>query len=176
VQAATEGLKVPDLEVLDQDGQPQHFYTDLVSGKVVAINFVFTTCTTVCPPMGATFSRLQRLLAEAGREDVALISVSIDPAVDTPARMKAWGRNFKAGDHWTLVTGAKPQIDRLLKGLGVFTADKSEHSPITILGNDRTGQWKRTNGLASPQKMVRQLMAMSEEPSAAPAADSVAGQ
>jgi protein SCO1/2 len=38
------------------------FYTDLVKGRVVAVNFIFTTCTTICPPLGATFARVQREL------------------------------------------------------------------------------------------------------------------
>ncbi len=169
-------LQIPNYAVLDQDGQAVRFYEDLIRGKVVAINFVFTTCTTVCPPMGATFSRLQKLLVEEGREDVALISVSIDPAVDTPARMKRWGQNFKAGQGWTLVTGSKPQIDRLLKGLGVFTVDKTEHSPITLLGNDRTGQWKRTNGLAAPSKIIQELDALTQGVESASLRDEALGR
>ena len=49
--AAPSGINIPDVELLDQDGRKVRFYTDLVKGKVVAINFIFTTCTTICPPI-----------------------------------------------------------------------------------------------------------------------------
>src|SRR5215213_4690342 len=76
---ATEKLVIPDVEVLDQDGQKLHFYTDLVKDRVVAINFIFTTCTTICPPLGATFARVQKDLGERAGREVQMISISVDP-------------------------------------------------------------------------------------------------
>ncbi|HVF45623.1 MAG TPA: SCO family protein, partial [Pyrinomonadaceae bacterium] len=119
---AASGMNIPDVELLDQDGRKVRFYSDLVKGKVVAINFIFTTCTTICPPLGATFARVQRELGERAGRDVQLISISVDPATDTPERLKAWGQKFKAGGGWTLVTGAKPQVDELLRALGATFA------------------------------------------------------
>ncbi|HWS88879.1 MAG TPA: SCO family protein [Pyrinomonadaceae bacterium] len=145
-------MSIPDVELLDQDGRRVRFYTDLVKGKVVAVNFVFTTCTTVCPPLGATFARVQRELA--GR-DVHLISVSVDPATDTPERLKAWGGKFKAGPGWTLLTGPKPQVDELLKALGAATASPSDHTPTVLVGNDARGQWTRAYGLARPAVLIK---------------------
>src|SRR5215471_11601011 len=74
---AVSGLMIPDVELVDQSGKKVHFYSDLVKGKVVAINTIFTTCTTICPVMGANFARLSRLLSEEGK--LNLISISIDP-------------------------------------------------------------------------------------------------
>ena len=150
--SAGESPRIPDVPVLDQTGRRLNFYTDLVKGKTVAINFIFTTCTTVCPPLGATFARVQKELA--GR-DVHLISISVDPATDTPERLKAWGEKFKAGPGWTLVTGAKPQVDELLKALGAATASPSDHTPTVLVGNDAKGQWTRAYGLAPPSKLVQ---------------------
>ena len=106
-------MSIPDVELLDQDGRKIHFYSDLVKGKTVAINFIFTTCTTICPPMGATFASVQK---ELGDRDVQFISISVDPVTDTPERLKAWRAKFKAGPRWTLVTGEKEKIDELLDG------------------------------------------------------------
>jgi cytochrome oxidase Cu insertion factor (SCO1/SenC/PrrC family)/ABC-type branched-subunit amino acid transport system substrate-binding protein len=172
--AATETVElgdmtVPDVELIDQDGRPVRFYTDLVAGKVVAINFIFTTCTTICPPMGANFGRLQRALGDRMGAEVSLISVSVDPLVDTPPRLKAWGAQFGAGPGWTLVTGAKSQVDDLLKALGVFTPDKLDHSPTLLVGNDRTGRWTRAHGLAAPDTLAELIVSMLEPGGLTPA-------
>ncbi len=148
-------MAIPDVELLDQNGDKVHFYTDLVKGKTVAINFIFTTCTTICPPLGATFARVQKDLGERAGRDVRLISVSVDPATDTPERMKAWGAKFHAVEGWTLVTGAKPEVDKLLLALGAATASPADHSPTILIGNDAAGQWTRTYGLARPGVLVK---------------------
>lgn len=145
---------IPDVSLFDQDGRPVRFHTDLVKGKVVAMNFVFTTCTTVCPPMGATFGKLRRLLGEKAGRDVHLISVSVDPRTDTPERLKAWAGKFGAGPGWTLVTGDAGQVGTLLKALGVYTASPAEHTPIVLVGNDARGEWTRAYGLAPPEQLA----------------------
>jgi protein SCO1 len=151
---AVDGLNVPDVTVIDQDGKPRRFYTDLVKGRTVALNFIFTTCTTVCPPMGANFGKLQSLLGERLGREVFLVSVSVDPAVDTPQRMKEWGAKFGAGPGWTLVTGERAQITQLLKTMGIFTPDKADHSPLVLIGNDAVHRWTRTYGLTTPAKLA----------------------
>ena len=164
---AVSHLNIPDVNVVDQDGKPVHFYSDLVKDKVVAVNFVFTTCTTICPPMGANFARLQKILGDRTGREVHLISVSVDPTTDTPERMKAWGRKFGAGPGWTLVTGSKEEVTRLLKALGVYTPDINDHSPLVLVGNDARHQWTRAYGLAAPAKIAELIDGM-----AAPAKDS----
>jgi protein SCO1/2 len=152
---AASAMTIPDVELLDQDGRKVRFYSDLVRGKVVAINFIFTTCTTICPPLGATFARVQRELGERAGRDVQLISVSVDPATDTPERMKAWGAKFKAGPGWTFVTGSKPQVSELLSALAASTARREDHTPTVLIGNDATGQWTRAYGLTTPSRIVK---------------------
>ena len=148
-------MNIPDTELLDQDGRKIHFYTDLVRGKTVAINFIFTTCTTICPPLGATFARVQKELGDKVGRDVRFISISVDPATDTPERLKAWGAKFRAGDGWTFVTGNKPQVDELLRALGASSARREDHSPTALIGNDARGIWTRTYGLAKPSQLVQ---------------------
>jgi len=150
--------KIPDVQLVDQDGKPVHFYSDLVKGKTVAMNFVFTSCTTICPPMGANFAKLQKLTAGKG---VQLISISIDPAVDNPQSLKAWAAKFGAGPGWTLVTGDRNEVIRLLKALGVYTAAITEHTPLVLLGNDAGHRWTRAYGLAAPAKLAELLDQMS---------------
>jgi cytochrome oxidase Cu insertion factor (SCO1/SenC/PrrC family) len=152
---AAKTPRVPDVQVLDQDGRALKFYTDLVKGKTVAVNFIFTSCTTICPPLGATFRRVQQELGERAGRDVHLISVSVDPVTDTPERLKAWGAKFKAGPGWTFVTGAKPDVDELLRALGAATAKPEDHSPAILIINDRKNVATRTYGLARPSQIVK---------------------
>jgi protein SCO1/2 len=157
-------LKIPDLALVDQDGKPVRFYSDLVQGKVVMINFIFTSCTTICPPMGATFGKVQQLLGERAGRDVHLISVSVDPATDTPARMKAWGQKFGAAPGWTLVTGDRDTVIQLLKALGVYTPNINDHTPLVLAGNDPRGAWTRAYGLAAPARLVELIDSLKETP------------
>ena len=155
--ATSSKLNVPDVELIDQDGRKVRFYTDLLKGKVVAVQFIFTTCTTICPPLGATFARVQREMGERAGRDVHFISISVDPATDTPERMKAWGEKFKAGPGWTLVTGAKPQVDEVLRALGASASSPADHTPAVLVGNDAKNQWTRAYGLARPSVLVKLL-------------------
>ena len=148
-------LNIPDIELLDQNGRKIRFYTDLVKGQTVAINFIFTTCTTICPPLGATFARVQKELGDKVGRDVRFISISVDPAIDTPERLKAWGAKFHAGDGWTFVTGSKPQVDELLRALGASSARREDHTPTILIGNDARGSWTRTYGLAKSSQLVQ---------------------
>ena len=148
-------MNIPDIEVLDQNGRKIHFYTDLIKGQTVVINFIFTTCTTICPPLGATFARVQKELGDKVGRDVRFISISVDPATDTPERLKAWGAKFHAGDGWTFVTGNKPDVDELLRVLGASSARREDHSPTVLIGNDAHGAWTRTYGLANTGQLVQ---------------------
>jgi protein SCO1/2 len=149
---------IPDVELVDQDGKTVHLYSDLVRGRVAALSFIFTTCTTICPLIGANLGRLQTELGQSLGEDIALISVSVDPATDTPQRMKAWGTQFGAKSGWSLLTGDKETVDQLLKVLGLFTPDIQNHSPFLLLVNDRTGDWTRVNALETPPPKVAEIL------------------
>jgi len=152
--STTTALRIPDVTVQDQNGKSLNFYTDLVKGKVVAINFVFTTCTTICPPLTATFRRVQQELA-AQNSSAQLISVSVDPAVDTPERLRDFAAKFKAEPGWAFVTGNTSDINSLLQQLGVAVTNKNDHTPMILIGNDETGYWTRAYGLSSPTALVK---------------------
>jgi protein SCO1 len=163
VPTSGKTLNIPDVEVLDQDGKVRHFYTDLIKDKTVAVNFIFTNCTTICPPLGATFARVQREMGEKVGRDVHFISVSVDPLTDTPERLKAWGGKFKAGNGWTFVTGNKPEIDRLLQALGAAASRREDHTPSVIIGNDSKDVWRRTYGLAKTTQIIELIDSVAKE-------------
>jgi len=145
--------RIPNTRVLDQNAKQLNFYDDLIKGKTVAINFIFTTCTTVCPPMSATFRKVQQTALERGL-DIRLVSVSVDPVVDTPERLRAFAEKFKAEEGWTFVTGDKGEMDSLLLALGASVTDKNDHTPMILLGNDMVDYWTRAYGLSPPTRIV----------------------
>ena len=158
-------LEIPDIELVDQTGRRVRFYSDLVRGRIVAMNFIFTRCTTICPPLTANMAHLQRLLIEnPDAPDVQLLTISVDPLNDTPERMRAFSERFDARGGWKFLTGTKQDVDRLLKALGVFTPVKEEHAPIALVGNDATSKWTRLSGLAPPATLAEVLHSVALDP------------
>ncbi len=153
-QYAFSSSQIPDVRVYDQNGQALNFYTDLIKGRNVAINFIFTTCTNVCPVLTATFRRVQVELEKA-QSDTKLISVSVDPTVDTPERLRDFAGKFKTGPGWTFVTGVKSDIDTLLRQLGAGAGNKNDHTSMILIGNDPANVWTRTYGLSSPTVLIK---------------------
>lgn len=142
---------VPDVSLTDESGKAVRFRSDLMHGRTVAVNFIFTSCTTICTPMSGTFAKVETLL---GERDVRLISITLDPETDTPERLASWKKKFRGKSSWTLLTGAKENIDTLGKALGVFTPDRVSHTPMVVVLNETTGRIKRVNGLANAQAIV----------------------
>ena len=154
---------IPDVALRDQDGRTVNVYRDLMQGRVVAVNFIFTRCTTICPQLGAASAALAQKLAATGRGDFRVISISIDPETDTPERLRAWSENFGPAPGWTLLTGPRREIDTLLKALQAYTPDINLHSSTFLLGNETTGTWKRVAGSAPAATLADTLSALAEE-------------
>lgn len=155
---AQQQVRIPEANVVDQDGRRLSFHSDLVKGRTVAINFIFTTCATICPMLSANFQKVQKEL-DAARDDVRLISISVDPVNDTPARLKRFAEQYRAGPNWTFVTGAKGEIDALLNALGMPVRNKLEHTPLVLVGNDAANHWTRVDGLAAPADVLAAIRA-----------------
>lgn len=160
--SSADSPRIPDVTVQDQNGKSLNFYSDLVKGKVVAVNFVFTTCTAICPSLTATFRRVQQQLAEQ-KVQAHLISVSVDPTVDTPERLQQFAAKFKAEPGWTFVTGNTSDIDSILKEFGVGVANKNDHTPMVLIGNEEAGYWTRAYGLSSPTALVKLIKLASSQ-------------
>ncbi len=160
---ASKKGRLPDVELLDQNGKKVRLRSDIAKDKVLAVSFIFTTCPTICPPMGASLGRVQDELGARLDKDVALVSVSINPTTDTPERMKAWGAQFKARSGWSLLTGDATVIDGLLKETGMFTSAIEDHAPLLLLCSDKTGERRRVHALSTPPKEIARILgAMSD--------------
>ena len=154
-QSASEvRVQIPNMELLDQDGRQVKFASDVIKDRTAVIDTVFTTCTTICPVMGANYARLAKTLKGRLGHDVIMISVSVDPVNDTPSRLKTWSAKFYKGPGWILLTGPKSQVDTLLKSLGLYTAEPQDHQSSVLIGNQANG-WIRASALSSPDKWVK---------------------
>jgi len=152
-----------DTVLINQDGQPMRFYTDLLKDKVVIINTFFTTCTSVCPPMSKSLQAIQTWLGDRLGKDVYIISISVDAAVDTPPRLKDYAQKYKARPGWYFLTGKKANAEGVLRKIGMFVEDKDDHSTIMIIGNLQTGLWKKAMGLAKAGDLIKVVESVLED-------------
>jgi protein SCO1/2 len=159
---ADTGVKVEllDLELVDKDGKAVRFESEAVAGHIVAIDFVYTTCTTICPILSAVMDRVQDQLDGHLGEKIRLISISIDPNRDTPRRLREYAGKFGAGPDWIWLTGGKLQVDRVLIELGAYAVDFVDHPPMVVIGDPRSGSWSRIVGIPAPEDVAAQLEAL----------------
>ena len=144
-----------DTVLIDQNGERVRFYSDLLKNKTVIIDSFFATCQGSCLPMNQNLARIQDALGDRLGKDVNIISISVDPTVDTPTLLKAYSKKLNARPGWHFLTGDKESVDYVLKKLGQFVEDKNDHFNIFIIGNDRTGLWKKAFGLAKSDELVK---------------------
>jgi len=144
-----------DVELINQDGKKVHFYSDVLKGKTVIVNAFFTSCTSVCPPMNRNMEKIQEALGDRVGRDVFLVSMTVDPETDTPARMKEYAKKFHAGPGWLFLTGKKENLDWALYKLGQYVESKDDHQTVLIIGNEPTGLWKKAFGMANVAELVQ---------------------
>lgn len=143
-----------DTVLVDQHGESLRFYSDLLEGRVVVINAFFTSCTGVCPVMAGNLVRVQDWLDDRLESEVRLISISVDPATDTPEKLAAYAERFGAREGWSFLTGDAAQVDFVLRRLGQAVNQPEDHTSIMAVGNLRTGLWKKVQGLASSADVI----------------------
>jgi protein SCO1/2 len=144
-----------DVVLLNQNGERMRFYSDLLQNKVVIIDSFFATCQGSCLPMNRNLEKVQEALGDHIGKDVLIISISVDPTVDTPASLKEYARKLHARPGWYFLTGDKQNVDFALNKLGQYVNDKQDHLNIFIIGNERTGLWKKAFGLARSDELVK---------------------
>jgi protein SCO1/2 len=150
----------PNIELTTQDGKTVHFYDDLIKGKIVAIDLIYTTCQYSCPLETARLAQVQKILGDRVGKDIFFYSITIDPANDTPAVLKAYAKKFHAGPGWTFLTGKKEDIEFLSKKLGLYSdpaATLDGHTPHLLLGNEPLGQWMRNSALDNPRFLSQMI-------------------
>lgn len=144
-----------DVVLINQNGEKMRLYSDLLQGKVVIINSFFGTCQGSCLPMNHNLEKVQQALGDRVGKDVNIISISVDPTVDTPASLKVYAKNLHARPGWYFLSGDKQNVDFALKKIGHFVNVREDHPNIIIIGNERTGLWKKAFGLAQSDELVK---------------------
>jgi cytochrome oxidase Cu insertion factor (SCO1/SenC/PrrC family) len=136
----------PNVELTTHEGEKVRFFDDVIEGKVVAINFIFTKCRNTCPAETAKMRQVQRLLGDRVGKDVFIYSISLDPRWDTPERLKAYAEKFEVQPGWTFLTGDIDDINLIQKKLGMLIEDlddPEDHNTSLIVGNQVTGRWQK---------------------------------
>ena len=142
-----------DVELINQNGEQMRLYSDLLKDKVVVINFFFATCQGVCLPMNRNLEKVQEALGERLGKDLYIISITVDPTVDTPASLKEYAKKMNAKPGWHFITGTKENVEFALRKLGQYVDNKENHTNLIIIGNERTGLWKKAFGLAKSDEL-----------------------
>jgi|SRR5690242_58205 len=140
--------------VRDQLGRRHRFYDDLVKGRTVLINFMFTTCDGICPRATANLARAQELIPDLLGSDLHMLSISVDPVNDTPKRLAEYARAHRARPGWFFLTGAPADLKALRVSLGAPDDDKMQHTGLVTIGNDRVGRWRHFYSLSSPESIA----------------------
>jgi protein SCO1/2 len=158
-RVAADGSKMfPNTELITQDGKTVHFYDDLIKGKIVVIDLMYTTCQYACPLETARLAQVQKILGDRVGKEIFFYSISIDPEHDTPDVLKAYMEKFHVKPGWTFLTGKKEEITYLSKRLGLYydpSVNKDGHVAYMLIGNEETGQWLRNSAVDNPSFEAR---------------------
>jgi len=161
----TQSYSVPDVTLRDRGGEPIRLRRVLAGDRPVLVQFIFTTCQTICPMLTATMAQAQEDLRRL-QPDTRIVSISIDPEQDTPKRLRRYARSHGAEGDWTFLTG---DWDAIRKTLGAFNAmyrggNKMYHEPYTFIRPASSEQWVRYNGLMSADSLVAEYKDLVRHP------------
>jgi protein SCO1/2 len=158
---STADYTLPRVELVRDDGMVVALPAELDDGRPVVLNFIFTTCAGICPLMSQVLSQAQQRLG-AQREQVHIVSISLDPEQDTPARLRDYAKRFKAGPQWRHYTGTVEASIAVQRAFDVYRGDKMNHTPVTFLRAGPGKPWVRIDGYATGEELaaeVRDLVA-----------------
>lgn len=144
---------IPDVVLTDAEAQPVRLRELLTADDPVMLNFIFTTCTTICPVMTKVFADVRTRLGDEAK-NLRLVSISIDPENDTPAQLKAYAHKFEAGARWKFLTGRVQDVAAVQRAFETYDSDKMNHAPLTLLRAAPGKPWVRIDGFASPDDLA----------------------
>jgi len=156
-----ESYQIPDVALVNQHGKKVRLRTVLKGDEPVAMNFVFTTCTTICPVMTATFYALEKALgAEVG--NLRLVSISLDPEYDSPEVLDAYAKQFGAGAGWEFLTGDANELTKVYRAFDGAFGSKFSHVPFTLFSVPGIEEWLRIEGLPSVAGLVSEYRKLAQ--------------
>jgi len=160
--AAPSAAKVVlrDAPLLDASAKRVRLANDVIGERIAVVNFVYTSCTTVCPVSSATFQKLQEKLGPRLGKEVVLVSITVDPLRDTPQKLREYAARYEAREGWAWLTGAKPDVDGVLRGLGAYAPRFEDHPAMVLVGDARGGPWTRFFGFPSVEELMARIDTM----------------
>jgi len=156
VARSTANYAVPDTMLVRSDGAHVSFAHEIDDGRPVLLDFIYTTCTTICPVLSQTFAEVQKRLGPDAAK-VRMVSVSIDPEEDTPSRLVEYAKRYHAGDQWSFYTGTVAASIQVQRAFDVYRGDKMNHSPITLYRPAPGQRWVRLDGFATPDAVMGEV-------------------
>jgi protein SCO1/2 len=156
---STANYPVPDVTLVRADGVRVKLAQELDDSRPVLLDFIYTTCTTICPVLSQTFTEVQKRLGSDASK-VKMISISIDPEEDTPARLSDYAKRFRAGAQWQFYTGTIEASIATQRAFDAYRGDKMSHSPVTFFRGAAGQPWVRLDGFATPDALVSELRPM----------------
>ncbi len=157
VTRLSETYVIPEVTLVRSDGAAVRFPAEIEDGGPIILNFIYTTCTAVCPLMSRLFSEVQEELGKA-HSNVQMVSISIDPEHDTPATLARHARKFGAGRQWQHYTGSAEASIAVQRAFKVYRGDKMSHTPATFVRGAPGQPWVRLEGFASAEEVVREYL------------------
>ena len=152
-----------DTPLLTPQGEEVRFYSDLVAGKVVVINFIFTRCGSACPLMTSRLNQVRKSLGERFGKEITFLSISVDPR-DTVEDMRRFAeKNQAVHPGWFFLTGKPENVQQVLGRLGQFVDDPEAHSTMLIAGNGRTQHWKKLRSDLPTPGLAENLRFLADE-------------
>lgn len=161
VKRTEVAYKIPPLTLVRQDGVKVEFPAQLDDGRPVFLDFIYTSCTAVCPVLSQVFSQFQEKLGK-DRDKVSMVSISIDPEYDTPARLIEYAKKFDAKAQWQHYTGTAQASIAIQKAFDAYRGDKMNHIPVTFLRPAPGKPWVRLEGFATPDVLVQEYRKMAK--------------
>ena len=156
VRRTTLNYAVPEIPLVRADGTRVSLAQELNDGRPVLLDFIYTTCTTICPVMTQTFAEVQKRLGNDAAK-VKMVSVSIDPEEDTPARLSEYAKRYQAGPQWDFLTGSVEASVAAQRAFDAYRGDKMNHSPITFFRSAPGQPWVRLDGFVTPDAVLGEV-------------------
>jgi protein SCO1 len=149
-----------DAPMLDQTGAERQLKSDVIGSRIVVVDFIFTSCQTICPVTTALLSQAKGKLADIPEDELVFVSLSVDSRVDTPERLAAFAAAHDAD--WTFLTGEKPVMDEALTWLNAYATNPENHAAMILIGDASAEEFSRIYGMPDPafvESRVRELVA-----------------
>lgn len=149
--------EIPDLAFSDQGGRRTTLREALSADRPVLVNFIFTTCTTICPVMSAGMSQFMTNLG-AEQDSVRVVSISIDPEVDTVDSLRAYAERYRAPASWRFLTGTPAAVEAAQRAFGSYRGGKYNHAPGTFVRSAQDAPWIALDGFSSAETLLHASM------------------